>query len=153
MEEFIMTEKEIKNVEVVAEGTKTPWEETDALMESYGYKKALITLGQDVTFHECHTEKSKTNVRARIRANVYYADTHEHEWATLFAYPQSDKGINRLDGFKKGMRLSAYVKINNRTTYKNAKGEEVPNATGTVSLTGLFERPFKKAKANAQAQA
>ena len=152
MEEFIMTE--IKNqVEVVAEGTKAPWEEQDQMMAKYGYKKALLTLGQDVTFHECNTEKSKTNVRARIRANVYYSDTHEHEWVTLFAYPQSDKGINRLNGFKKGMRLTGYVKVNNRSTYTNAKGEEVPNATGTVSLTGLFERPFKKAKAKADAQA
>lgn len=146
-----MTQEQIKqNVEEVV--AKTPWEEQDALMAGYGYKKALITLGQDVTFHECHTEKSKTGVRARIRANVYDGTTKHNEWVTLFAYPQSQKGIDRLASFKKGMRLSAYVKVNNRTKYTNAKGEEVDNVTGTVSLTGLFERPYKKAaKADAQA--
>lgn len=153
---------EIKqNVEVVAEGTKAPWEEQDAIMAGYGYKKALITLGKDVTFHECHTEKSKTGMRARIRANVYDSATKTSEWMTLFAYPQSQKGVDRLAGFKKGMRLSAYVKENSRAPYLNdngeqvldKKGEPVFNITGTVSLTGLFERPYKKAKADAQAQA
>ena len=146
-----MTQEQIKAVE--AEVTKAPWEEQDAMMAKYGYKKALITLGKDVTFHECHTEKSKTGIRARIRANVYDSATKKNEWMTLFAYPQSQKGVDRLAGFKKGMRLSAYVKVNNRTKYVNKDGAEVDNVTGTVSLTGLFERPYKKAQAKADAQA
>lgn len=148
-----MTKQNKNQVEVaeVEEVVVAPWEQQDKMMAGYGYKKALITLGQDVTFHKCDAEKSKTGVRARIRANVYYSETGTHEWATLFAYPQSDKGVNRLASFKKGMRLTGYVKINNRSTYTGKDGKPVPNATGTVSLTGLFERPFKKAKADAQA--